>query len=257
MKQKIKRFLNSKAYMGFVCCCAFAAIIGVGISSMQPGADQPQTPDATITDAEQEPEVAQVDANKNAPATAVLPEQPPVVAQGEEPQDTPQEPPAEEPAGEPTAEAPAADAEDGEYEAAATMGDTVSFSWPVDGAIVMDFSTEAAIYDPTLDQYRTNDSVAISAPVGSDVKAAAAGTVASVTQDSENGVTIVINHQNGWKTTYSQLQADVAEGESVAAGQVIGSVVEPTMYGVALGSHLDFAVSCDDVPMDPTVALAD
>lgn len=129
---------------------------------------------------------------------------------------------------------------------------------PLDGDIVMDFSLDHAIYDVTLDQYRTNDTISIAGQVGSQVKAAGDGVVESITQDSETGKTIVINHNNGWKTTYSQLQEDVSvsQGENVKVGQVIGAVGEPTKYGILLGSHLDFGVARDGQPIDPKVALA-
>jgi murein DD-endopeptidase MepM/ murein hydrolase activator NlpD len=70
------------------------------------------------------------------------------------------------------------------------------------------------------------------------------GTVQQVTADAENGNTIVIAHENGWLTTYGQLEeaVNVQKGDQVVQGQVIGSVDEPTKYGVALGSHLEFAM---------------
>lgn len=146
-----------------------------------------------------------------------------------------------------------------DYEETANFDNDLKLEWPVAGDIVMDYSIDQAIYDVTLDQYRTNDSVCISAEVGKEIKSAGAGVVEFVGKDNENGETVVINHNNGWKTTYSQLGEDVAVnvGDNVKAGQTIGSIGNPTIYGVGLGSHLDFKVTRDDQSIDPKVALAE
>ncbi len=70
----------------------------------------------------------------------------------------------------------------------------------------MDYSATMQIYDATLDQYRTNDHISIGAKKGEAVKASEDGTVESIKTDDERGITVVINHDNGWQTTYSQLQ---------------------------------------------------
>ncbi len=67
-----------------------------------------------------------------------------------------------------------------------------SMLWPVEGNVVLDYSMEHTIYDPTLDQYRVNDSISIEAEKGTSVKAAALGTVVSVTNDEQNGYTVVL-----------------------------------------------------------------
>ncbi|GHU74800.1 hypothetical protein FACS1894188_04210 [Clostridia bacterium] len=137
------------------------------------------------------------------------------------------------------------------------QGDTMS--WPANGDVVQTFSPEHAIYDVTLEQYRTNDNICISAPVGTQVKAAAAGRVSEIGRSSELGNTVVIDHGNGWTTTYSQLQDNVlvAVGDVVKSGQVIGGVGKPSIYSVLLGDHLNFKVSRDDSAVDPNTLLAE
>lgn len=136
--------------------------------------------------------------------------------------------------------------------------DSKEMSWPVAGKIVMDYSVETAVFDKTLEQYRTNDSICISAPEGTDVKAAAEGVVENIFEDNENGKSIVINHGNGWMTTYSQLENNllVEVGQVVAEGDVIGKIGEPTNYSVALGAHLDFKLTKDNESTDPKLVLA-
>lgn len=131
--------------------------------------------------------------------------------------------------------------------------------WPVSGKIVMDYSTNTSVYDKTLEQYRTNDSISISAPLGSDVVASSDGTVISISKDKINGVSVVLDHGNGWRTTYSQLQESLAvsEGQTITKGNKIGKIGKPTGYSINLGSHLDFTVLKDNATTDPKLVLAD
>lgn len=130
------------------------------------------------------------------------------------------------------------------------------FASPLEGEtkVVLAYSTDHAIYDPTLEQYRTNASVSLSAKKGTEVKAAADGVVKEVKKDAQAGNTVTIAHGENWLTTYGQLAETVAvrEGESVKQGQKIGAVAAPTKYGVALGDHLDFAMEQNGEPQNPT-----
>lgn len=129
------------------------------------------------------------------------------------------------------------------------------FSYPVQGKIVLPYSADHAIYDPTLDQYRTNESISLAAAEGTAVKAAAEGTVKEVLEDTEAGNVVVIEHSNGWLTTYGQLAVSVKEGDRVEQGQAIGQVSAPTKYGVALGTHLEFAMEKEGKSVDPAKTL--
>ena len=129
------------------------------------------------------------------------------------------------------------------------------FFYPVEGKIVLPYSADHAIYDPTLDQYRTNESISLAAAEGTEVKAAAEGTVIEILEDTEAGNVVVIEHSNGWLTTYGQLAASVKEGDRVEQGQSIGQVSAPTKYGVALGTHLEFAMEKEGKSVDPAKTL--
>ncbi len=136
--------------------------------------------------------------------------------------------------------------------------DTQEMAWPVSGQIVMDYSTDTGIYDKTLEQYRTNDSVCIAADVGTEVCAAADGIITGITNDKILGVTVKVDHGNGWTSTYSQLDENLAvsEGEAVHKGDKIGVIANPTKYSVALGPHLEFSVFNGDSTTDPKLVLA-
>lgn len=136
--------------------------------------------------------------------------------------------------------------------------DNDEMAWPVAGQIIMDYNTETAIYDKTLDQYRTNSSICIAAPLGEEVCASADGVVTAISKDDVKGITVAVDHGNGWLTTYSQLQDNltVSEGQTVHKGDKLGSIGEPSKYGVGLGSHLEFSVYKGDESTDPKLVLA-
>lgn len=134
---------------------------------------------------------------------------------------------------------------------------SLTFQWPVQGEIVLPYSVEQAVYDPTLEQYRTNDTLCIAAETGSTVTASANGVVAEVKEDEENGKTLVLEHANGWRTTYGPLTEEnlPKTGETVAQGETIGTIAEPTKYQVGLGSHLVFSMQQNGESVDPTTKL--
>ena len=88
---------------------------------------------------------------------------------------------------------------------------------------------------------------------GGGVNTAAAGTVQSVTDDELMGTTVVIQHDGGYATQYSSLQADVPvqQGQQVAAGEVIGRVGATSAAESRMGPHLHFSVSRDGAVIDP------
>jgi len=154
----------------------------------------------------------------------------------------------EKPAAEDKAQKTISDDEDEEVD--------IALSWPVNGDVILGYSPNSVVYDPTLDQYRTNDSVYISSSEGTDVLAAADGVVSEVVEDETKGNYVVIEHENGWKTTYGQLaDITVSEGSAVSKGDVLGVVAAPSVYSSAMGPHVEFMVTLDDVTVDPEVAL--
>lgn len=129
---------------------------------------------------------------------------------------------------------------------------------PLKGEVLMAFSVDQLVYSPTLADWRTHDGVDISAAPGTTVLAATAGTVASVEDDPLMGTTVVIDHQGGYTTTYSNLQATptVLPGDLVTAGQIIGAVGTTASAESAQSPHLHFSVSQDGKPVNPEEFLA-
>ena len=95
---------------------------------------------------------------------------------------------------------------------------------PLSGETVAAFSMDELAYSETLADWRTHDGIDIKADAGTQVLAASSGTVLSVADDDLMGTTVVIAHDGGYETTYSNLQSvpTVAPEQYVSAGQVIG-----------------------------------
>ncbi|MBR1496427.1 MAG: M23 family metallopeptidase, partial [Oscillospiraceae bacterium] len=128
------------------------------------------------------------------------------------------------------------------------------FIWPVTGELETGYAMASLIYDSTMRDWRTHDGLDIAAPIGTQVHAAANGTVASVYSDERYGVTVTLRHSGGLSSTYANLAATptVSEGQEVAVGQVIGAVGDTALCEVGAASHLHFSMSRDGVSVDPT-----
>ena len=127
-----------------------------------------------------------------------------------------------------------------------------AMSWPVRGEVIMDYSMDKTIYYPTLQEYKCNPSILIQSEEGTDVAAAFSGTVADVYHDAQLGTVVEMSLGNGYEAYYGQLKnVDVAVGDTVRQGQIIGTVSTPTRFYSIEGSHLNFRVTRDGEPVDP------
>lgn len=129
---------------------------------------------------------------------------------------------------------------------------------PVDGAVVQGYSMDRLAYNATTRDWRTHAGMDIAAPEGSEVRAAAEGTVLAVFTDDLLGRTVTVEHPGGWVTHYANLAEEVAvsAGDRVEAGQVLGTVGRTAMAEVGGEPHLHFAVYRNNVPQDPGAFLA-
>lgn len=133
-----------------------------------------------------------------------------------------------------------------------TFSEDTVLQWPIVGEVLLDYSMDKAIYHATMQQYRYNPSIVIAATEGETITAAADGVVEDIYTDAQTGNTIVFNLGNGYELTYGQL-ADItlAEGDYVAAGDIVGKVASPTIYYSVEGSNVYFKLTKDGTPIDP------
>src|SRR3984885_9029124 len=91
----------------------------------------------------------------------------------------------------------------------------------------------------------------LAAPMGSTIRAAAAGTVVYAGWYAGYGNMVDIRHADGLVTRYAHMSAyapNIGNGMPVNAGQVIGLVGQT---GHATGNHIHFEVRLSGVAVDP------
>lgn len=138
------------------------------------------------------------------------------------------------------------------------FGKNPSFIMPVDGKISMDYAMDRLLYSKTLDEWRTHSGIDIEASRGEAVKAVADGYIKEIKNDPCYGITIVIDHENGYKTIYSNLASDsmVSTNQKVKAGEAISSVGNTAVFECMDPPHLHFEIVKEDKVVDPKTLLS-
>ena len=118
------------------------------------------------------------------------------------------------------------------------------FIMPIDGQVSKEFAEDCLIYSETLKEWITHPGIDIQVERATVVKSAADGIVKYIKNDPRYGLSIIIEHSNGFQTIYANLLTTdfVSEGEEVKAGQTIGTVGDSSAYEIADESHLHFEI---------------
>lgn len=137
--------------------------------------------------------------------------------------------------------------------------ETPNFTRPVEGQVNKEFAKDKLVYSDTLGEWVTHNGVDIKAEKTSIVKAAAEGTVKSIKNDPRYGLTVVIEHTNGFTTVYSNLLTAefVVVGEKVKQGQTIGTVGNTATFEISDEAHLHFEILKDSDYLNPELYLKD
>ena len=133
----------------------------------------------------------------------------------------------------------------------------LSFERPVEGDILKAYAKDNLVYSETLQEWTTHLGVDIKADKTTVVKASEAGTVKTIKNDPRYGLTITIEHDNGYQTVYANLLSSefVIEGEKVEKGQSIGTVGNTATFEIADEPHLHFEILKDGVQIDPNTVM--
>lgn len=133
----------------------------------------------------------------------------------------------------------------------------LEFAYPVEGEIIKDFAIDNLVFSETLQEWIVHKGIDIKADRTSVVKASEEGTIKSIKNDPRYGLTVIIEHRDGYKTIYSNLLTTefVTEGEQVEKGQTIGTVGNSSAFEIADEPHLHFEMLKDEEPLNPTLYL--
>lgn len=142
-------------------------------------------------------------------------------------------------------------------EKAETKNVELNFAKPVEGDIVRDFAVDSLVYSDTLQEWTTHTGIDIKADKTTVVKSAEAGIVKTIKNDPRYGLTVIVEHENGFQTVYSNLLTSefVVEGEKVEKGQSLGTVGNTAAFEIADEPHLHFEILKDSVQVDPNIYL--
>ena len=119
--------------------------------------------------------------------------------------------------------------------------------------VIEPFSGGELVKNATTGTWQTHNGTDIAAEVGADVMAAESGDITSVSNDPLWGVTVVLDHKNGYITKYCGLGADLAvqQGDSVNRGDVIGAVGETADIESTEAPHLHIEITHNGELIDP------
>ena len=138
-----------------------------------------------------------------------------------------------------------------------TNENTTQFIFPVEGEVIKEFAKDNLIYSETLEEWITHPGIDIKADRTTIVKSVADGTVKSIKNDPRYGLTVTIEHADGYTSVYSSLLTAefVKEGEKVTQGQTIGTVGNSAVFEVAEDNHLHFELLKDGSNINPEIYL--
>lgn len=125
-------------------------------------------------------------------------------------------------------------------------------------SVINPFSGGELVKNETTGSWQTHNGTDIKAESGADVYAISSGEVTDITTDNLWGVTVTINHHNGYISKYCGLGSDlsVQKGDTVASGSIIGVVGTSADIESALEPHLHIELTHNGSYIDPVAAVA-
>lgn len=136
---------------------------------------------------------------------------------------------------------------------------SITFVSPVEGSLIRGYTTDT-IYSKTLNSWRTREGIDLKAEKGTNVVSVLDGVVEKIDNDlTERGQYIVINHDGGFKTIYTNLddEVKVVSGQKVKQGEVIGKVGNSSgnYSNEDYGTHLNFVMYLNNEEVNPAEYL--
>ena len=128
------------------------------------------------------------------------------------------------------------------------------FVKPIKGEIIKIYSMDKLIYSKTLESWKTHDGIDIRADIGTNVKSIEKGIVEKIYDDSFLGTTVIIDHGQGYKSIYSNLEKNVTveEKETIIKSKVIGKVGQTAIGEIKDDPHIHFMLMFNNQVIDPT-----
>lgn len=132
-----------------------------------------------------------------------------------------------------------------------------SFNYPVEGEIIQNYAKEQLVYSQTLGEWITHEGIDIKANKTTVINASADGKVKYIKNDPRYGLTVIMEHANGFSSVYSNLLTAefVSVGEELKSGQPIGTVGNTAAFEILDEPHLHFEILKEGEAVDPNMYL--
>lgn len=123
--------------------------------------------------------------------------------------------------------------------------------------VITSFSGTELVKNETTGSWQTHNGTDFAAETGTEVYAVSNGEVTSVKKDALWGVTVVVDHHNGFVSKYCNLADDlsVQEGDMLVSGDIIGVVGQTADIESALAPHLHIELTHNGSFIDPLSSL--
>jgi len=123
--------------------------------------------------------------------------------------------------------------------------------------VLSPYSGGELVKNATTGAWETHNGTDLKAEVGAEVYAVSAGEITSISNDPLWGVTVVLDHHNGYVTRYCSLGSDLAvqEGDTISGGDLIGVVGNTADIESAAEPHLHFEIKHNGKYIDPLSVL--
>ena len=122
--------------------------------------------------------------------------------------------------------------------------------WPVRGPLNSEFGRRAS---PWAESSEFHSGIDIGAPIGTEVKTPAPGTVVFAGRQAEFGVTLIIDHGNDTKSLYGHLsKLNVTADQKIQRGDLVAFSGNT---GRSSGPHLHYEIQVRGQPVNPNTYL--
>lgn len=128
----------------------------------------------------------------------------------------------------------------------------LNFIKPLEGEIIQEFAKDKLVYSKTLEEWTTHSGIDIRGDEAAPVKASESGKVKDKKVDPRYGNTIIIEHDDGYKTIYSNLSTLelVQVNQEVKQGEIISGVGAGYGFESEDGPHIHFEIQKGGKPVD-------
>jgi len=129
----------------------------------------------------------------------------------------------------------------------------LDFISPLKGEIIKVYSADKLLFSKTLESWKTHDGIDIKADLWTNIKSIEKGIVERIYEDSFLGYTVIIDHGQGYKSIYSNLESstNVKEKQIIKKSAIIGKVGKTSIGEIKDEPHIHFMLMLNNKVIDP------